>query len=128
MEKLLAFGTMFLVGIIFIVIGMSILLRRRNLRESGIKTNATVVAKTLKGRPTVEFQTEQGLMRARSLYSGTFTPYFKIESTVQIFYAKEKPKRIHIEGDNTPVFLGLLFVFMGIVLTAVSFIVNFAFE
>ena len=126
MEKLLTIGTMLLVGILFGVIGFTILIRERNLRKHGIKTTAVVVDRTLRGRATVEYQTAQGLQRARSLFSGLGS-YFRIGSLVIIFYDKENPQRFSIKEDKNAIFLGSIFSLVGIVFIGVSAVIYFSF-
>ena len=95
----------------FAVIGIILLRRNKNLEKYGIKTTARVVAMTLKGRPTVEYQTEQGLQKVK--YPFDFQGY-RIGNLITIYYSKEKPKRFAIEGDFKPIFLGLVFLAIGI--------------
>ena len=122
--KLLVIGLMLLGGITFFVFGMTILFRERNLKKYGIKTSATVVAVSLNGRPTVEYQTEQGLLKIKSLFGSQFAAIssFQKGSVVQVFYDKEKTKRFCIEGDKRPLFLGLLFLFFGVLTIGMSVI------
>ena len=120
--KLLVVGLMLLGSITFFVLGMNILFRESNLKKYGIKTNATVVAVSLKGRPTIEYQTEQGLLKVKSLFGGQFAhlSFQKIGDIVQVFYDKEKPKRFCIERDKTSIFLGVIFLFIGMTTLGIS--------
>jgi hypothetical protein len=118
--KLLVIGLMLLGSITFFVFGINILFRKRKLKKYGIKTNATIVAVSLRGRPTVEYQTEQGLLKVKSLFGSP--TFFQKGNVVQVFYDKEKPERFCIEGDIAPIFLGLICLFIGMAAIGMSVI------
>ena len=81
--RLFVAGSALFTSIVFFALGVRILLWQKKLKKYGIPTTASVIKVSLSNRPTVEFQTERGLIRSKSLIGGSSTFGLK-KDTVKI--------------------------------------------
>ncbi|MCP1223557.1 DUF3592 domain-containing protein [Sebaldella sp. S0638] len=116
--KIIVIVGCFLPGIIFLTVSIIGFRRDNYIKTRGIPVQAEVVEIMRNGknyRPVVEYRTSEGIIRVKSLYSGSGVFFnFKAGDKVNIFYDENKPKSFRFENDKIGMFLWGLFFFLGI--------------
>ena len=116
--KIIVIAGCFLPGIIFLTVSIIGFRRDNYIKTRGIPVQAEVVEIMRNGgnyKPVVEYRTSEGIIRVKSLYSGSGVFFdCKVGDKVNIFYDENKPKSFRFENDKIGMFLWGLFFFLGI--------------
>ncbi|MCL2045572.1 MAG: DUF3592 domain-containing protein [Oscillospiraceae bacterium] len=105
----------FINGIVFFACGLYVFHREKSIIKHGTKTRGIIVYVSI-GRPTIEYETPQGLLRVQSIYYfyKPFSKKYVVGDVVELFYSNEKPKRYSIEGDTILQVMGIWFMLFGL--------------
>lgn len=127
--KIIVIASCFLSGMTFLTVSIIGFRKDHYIKTNGRQTQAEVVDIKRNGsnyKPVVEYQTSEGKIRGKSLYSGSSIFFsFKTGDKVSIFYDENKPERFRFEDNKIGLFLWGIFFFLGITALLMSCIIPF---
>lgn len=117
------FGAFFglAIGVVFVIIGASMLSNRAEFKKTGIPVTATVTnviahksSDSTTFRPELEFQTKDGRTIQVIHSTGSNPPRYKVGDKVEIYYSPELPENIMLESESL-IFPWIFIILGGIV-------------
>ena len=133
MENVIGIILTFIMGVIFIAIGVFFRRKDRGLKEDGVKAQAKVLEKRigLRNRAyiTIEYAVEQKVIIKRIITARSICksyPFNEGEKTI-IYYNKKNPKSFCFENDKRYIAISNIFFCAGgieIIVAILSFFLN----
>ena len=128
---------LFIVGIIFAVVGIFVLKQGDNLKARCTEETTGTIVDIVSERdhssdssdrvyyPVVEYKVGDRIVNQKSRSGQTPCPYY-VGQQVTVYYNPNNVEEYFIEGDSTPMFIGIVFIVIGsVVAVAVVIFVFF---
>lgn len=117
----------FLSGTGVLAAGVIGLKRDSYIKTMGVQTQGEIIEIKRSGsnyKPVVEYRTSEGIIRAKSFYSGSGIFFnMRVGDKVNIFYDENKPKSFRFENNKLGTILWGVFILSGIMNMIFAFII-----
>lgn len=113
-------AVLLIVGVVFLIVGISLTVQRLNFQRNGIATEATVVniissrsSDSVTYRPEVRFKTRTGETIQVIHSVGTNPPRYSKGEVIDIYYLPDNPYKIMLDSPAERVLFPLVFMGLG---------------
>ena len=119
-NSIVGFFVLIIVGVVFLIIGLSMYRHQQKFAKNGIATEATVInmvsqrsTDSVTYKPEVEFQTENGETIQVIHTTGSNPPRYKKGEVINIYYMPDNPYEITIDSAFERVIFPFIFIVLG---------------